>query len=305
VSHQPPATFGEWLAERRKEKGLTQESLGEKARLSADTIRAWESNARRRRHKPQPANLRRVFEALDRDPAEFPSLIRWGQGGPSPFAPTDEPDVVVPAGRFSPRLLVIGLAIAGILGAGVVAASWLRPDRRDTDPSRTPVVVTSPGDTPRPTVLPSLSAKPTPVRTRTASATEPIPSGPPTTCLGESCDGLDPAQTGCADETYAFTIERVSVVDAESQPVGWVELRGSTACMASWPRVENESSDPELALRTYLRDGAGELLTETEFVGTGEGIFGNLWSMSPDRALKACGVIGSFDEVCTDFHTGT
>jgi predicted ATPase/transcriptional regulator with XRE-family HTH domain len=74
-------TFGEMLRRLRVAASLTQEALGERARLSADTIAALEQG---RRRTPRLSTLSELADALALDPVDRAGLVRAATGtGPS------------------------------------------------------------------------------------------------------------------------------------------------------------------------------------------------------------------------------
>ena len=121
------------------------------------------------------------------------------------------------------------------------------------------------------------------------------------TCSGTHCNGQDPEVTGCAERTG--TSERVEIVDRQGLVVGWLELRWSRICETNWARVGNTSSQQNLELQAYLRDEQDEILTPTLKQSRTNGVYGNMWYAPTGKIyVKACGIIGPHEEVCTNLH---
>jgi transcriptional regulator with XRE-family HTH domain/energy-coupling factor transporter ATP-binding protein EcfA2 len=98
------ATFGALLRQYRLQAGLSQETLAERARLSASAIAALE---RGRRNAPYPGTLTLLAEALGLTPDERAALVEASRRGPvagaSPLAPASAPSsVAVPALVIAP-----------------------------------------------------------------------------------------------------------------------------------------------------------------------------------------------------------
>jgi hypothetical protein len=56
-------------------------------------------------------------------------------------------------------------------------------------------------------------------------------------------------------------------------------------------------------LRAYLRDEAGAVLEATTVLESSRGIYSNMWFAPTGKIrVKACGVIGEYEEVCTGLH---
>ena len=96
------ATFGALLRQYRLQAGLSQETLAERARLSASAIAALE---RGRRNAPYPGTLTLLAEALDLAPAERAALVEASRRAPvagaPPLAPASAP-AAVPALVIAP-----------------------------------------------------------------------------------------------------------------------------------------------------------------------------------------------------------
>jgi len=94
------ATFGALLRQYRLQAGLSQETLAERARLSASAIAALE---RGRRNAPYPGTLTLLAEALGLAPGERAALVEASRRAPvagaSPLAPSS---VAVPALVIAP-----------------------------------------------------------------------------------------------------------------------------------------------------------------------------------------------------------
>lgn len=120
-------------------------------------------------------------------------------------------------------------------------------------------------------------------------------------CAGEGCNGQDPGASGCSGR--AGSAETAEITDRRGQVMGWVELRWSEVCQTNWARVENTSGRPNLHLRTYLRDAAGDVIAETVRESRATGIYGRMWyAPTGVTAVSACAVIEGCDEVCTNPH---
>lgn len=121
-------------------------------------------------------------------------------------------------------------------------------------------------------------------------------------CSGKGCNGQDPGATGCSGKTV--TVQEVKIRDNEGRVVGWVELRWSELCQTNWSRVQNTTDNTSLSLRTYLRDAAGTIITATlREARRGRGIYGKMWyAPTGVTYVKACGVLGDYEEVCTDLY---
>lgn len=120
-------------------------------------------------------------------------------------------------------------------------------------------------------------------------------------CTGEGCNGQDPGASGCSGR--AGSAEIVEITDRRGKVMGWVELRWSELCQTNWARVENTSGRPNLHLRTYLKDAAGSVITETVRESRATGIYGRMWHAPTGvTAVSACAVIEGCDEVCTNPH---
>jgi len=102
VTASRTATFGALLRQYRLQAGLSQETLAERARLSASAIAALE---RGRRNAPYPGTLTLLAEALDLAPAERAALVEASRRAPvagaPPLAPASAP-AAVPALVIAP-----------------------------------------------------------------------------------------------------------------------------------------------------------------------------------------------------------
>jgi len=104
VTASRTATFGALLRQYRLQAGLSQETLAERARLSASAIAALE---RGRRNAPYPGTLTLLAEALDLAPAERAALVEASRRAPvagaPPLAPASDPSpAAVPALVIAP-----------------------------------------------------------------------------------------------------------------------------------------------------------------------------------------------------------
>lgn len=102
----------------------------------------------------------------------------------------------------------------------------------------------------------------------------PLPPAPgpgvasPSTCVGGSCEGLDPTSLGCQQDARTVLGR---VVTAERRglevPVGVVELRSSAACHAVWARYTVDPTAPVGAVAIESRDGRTERTTVDAVAG--------------------------------------
>lgn len=69
-----------------------------------------------------------------------------------------------------------------------------------------------------------------------ASAGTPAMAAAAVTCSGSKCTNTDPASTGCA--ATAITAKEVEAYESNGSgiPIGYVDLRYSTACRTTWAR---------------------------------------------------------------------
>ena len=276
------STFGELLRAYRDASLLSQKELAEKAKVSVEAISLWE----RDRAVPRDDSARRLAEALNLAGDEFSRFVEAARRDRRqarrdiPLAqPEAEPQapLTAPRGRSEPRLPLTRVAIgaAGALAVALVLGLGLVLGRSHFSDATTPT---------------------TPTSLRDSSG---VLGSPP--CADTLCNGLDPGVTGCAVRTG--TPDRVEVRDDRGATVGWVELRWSELCQTNWSRLENLTGDASLALRAYLRDEAGAVLEATTVLESSRGIYSNMWFAPTGKIrVKACGVIGEYEEVCTGLH---
>lgn len=120
-------------------------------------------------------------------------------------------------------------------------------------------------------------------------------------CTGEACNGQDPGTTNCSERVG--TAEMAEIEDEHGEAVGWVQLRWSERCQTNWARAENNTGRPNLLVRVYLRDAAGDVIEETAQESRAKGIYGWMWhAPTGEVAVRACAVIEGYDEVCTNPH---
>ncbi len=122
------ATFGALLRQYRLQAGLSQETLAERARLSASAIAALE---RGRRNAPYPGTLTLLAEALGLTPDERAALVEASRRGPvagaSPLAPASAPSPPATSALVIAPLPVPPTALIGRERAEAEVVHLLRP----------------------------------------------------------------------------------------------------------------------------------------------------------------------------------
>jgi len=122
------------------------------------------------------------------------------------------------------------------------------------------------------------------------------------TCREEACNGQDPEVSGCGEG--AIAVEVLAITGTDGAQVGLVELRYSRACRTNWARVTKLTGGAE-PFRAHLRDEAGAIIAATvaEADGAAVYVYGPMWfAPTGITAVKACGVIDGYPEVCTNLH---
>lgn len=122
-------------------------------------------------------------------------------------------------------------------------------------------------------------------------------------CTGTDCNGKDPEVSGCANTS--LTVEQVAITSPRTgEHVAIVELRFSRVCQTNWARVTKMTGGPE-TFSAYLRDEHDAIIEATRVGGlaTTVYVYGPMWYAPTGLiAVRACGAIEGYEEVCTNLH---